>query len=258
MNPTEPEHVVPMCFWGNRFAIYRNEYERSPVPSGIGEPDGVHTAMILNPKLRPPIPEQQATAIKEAGSGRPTSLVLDADVRDVASLRHWAAELGDHPPELIWLTCHAVYPHRVRRQRLPEPSRRPRRGAVPHGRQDRPHDRRLAEDLRNAFERLVGSHPLVILNACGGGQADPIYGQPFIQFFIDRWGARAVVGTDWDVPDRFADAVPAGGCSTSSSASVPAGQARCWKPCTRRPARRLRSATPSRSSTASTATRRRT
>jgi hypothetical protein len=49
------------------------------------------------------------------------------------------------------------------------------------------------------------TNPIVVLNACSSGQQDVIYGAPFVEFFMDKWGAQAFIGTDWPINSSFAD-----------------------------------------------------
>jgi hypothetical protein len=40
-----------------------------------------------------------------------------------------------------------------------------------------------------------------MLVRAGGG----IYGAPFVESFMDKWGAQAFIGTDWPINSSFAD-----------------------------------------------------
>jgi hypothetical protein len=45
----------------------------------------------------------------------------------------------------------------------------------------------------------------VLLHACGSTRFDELHGNPFVDYFMGEWRARAVLGTDWTVPVAFAD-----------------------------------------------------
>jgi hypothetical protein len=61
------------------------------------------------------------------------------------------------------------------------------------------------KDLSDLWPEVRKRRPLVFVNACGSAQADPLYGNPFVEHFVRDWGSRALVGTDWTVPTDFAD-----------------------------------------------------
>lgn len=51
-----------------------------------------------------------------------------------------------------------------------------------------------------------GVRPIVILNMCRSAQVMPGLSQGFVEFFLNRAGARGVVGTECPIPPGFADA----------------------------------------------------
>jgi len=58
------------------------------------------------------------------------------------------------------------------------------------------------EDME-VYGITIYGHPLIILNACGTGNPNPLYTSHFASAFI-RYGARGVVATECAVPDAFA------------------------------------------------------
>jgi CHAT domain-containing protein len=57
----------------------------------------------------------------------------------------------------------------------------------------------------DVYDIRVAGHPLVILNACETGSANPLYTSYFAGAFL-KLGARGVVATECPVPDTFAAA----------------------------------------------------
>jgi hypothetical protein len=53
------------------------------------------------------------------------------------------------------------------------------------------------------YDMATNGHPLIILNACGTGNLNPLYTSYFASAFL-RYGARGVVATECAVPDAFA------------------------------------------------------
>jgi hypothetical protein len=59
--------------------------------------------------------------------------------------------------------------------------------------------------MQQALSSELAGRPLVFLNACSSALSDSVYGAPFVDHFMRTWQGRALVGTEWSVPEAFAD-----------------------------------------------------
>jgi hypothetical protein len=92
-----------------------------------------------------------------------------------------------HPFDLLHFACHAFYEHN--------------RPGLSHLILSDKFSLRI-QDIE-AYKIRVEGNPLVIINACGTGNLNPLYTSYFAAAFL-KLGARGVVSTECEVPDDFA------------------------------------------------------
>jgi hypothetical protein len=205
--PRNADQVDVSCFWGQRFAMYRTRFPRDPLdPEYADQSGGVRVTAVLNPTFGSSIvAEQWAALTGEALGTEDLKLLEEAKINDKQTLLNWIDAGESSHCDLLYFFCHASVPTRVGPGGYPT--------AVADAWRDtliglgEEHDRSASvslEDLRN-WHRRRPRRPLVFLNACGSAQADPLYGNPFVEHFLKDWECRALVGTDWTVPTAFAD-----------------------------------------------------
>ena len=207
IDPQSPDDVDPLCFWGNRFAVYHSDQERiGPPSSRVGSSTGIQTTALLNTTLPPVVVEaQRAALVGLASAGRSAAFVLDRTLTDPAAVIAWAGRSRAEPCDLLWVMCHAHVPSSQGQTGYPNAAASSDDASLGfQGEDDRDHLLKVGMLAKVCSGRLE-RRPLVILNACGSAQGDGVYREPFVDHFIGRWKARAMVGTDWDVPTHFAD-----------------------------------------------------
>jgi hypothetical protein len=59
-------------------------------------------------------------------------------------------------------------------------------------------------DLRDLPTAPLDGQALVFINACQGASQDAFYYDGFMPFFINQLGARGLIGTEVDAPQRLA------------------------------------------------------
>jgi hypothetical protein len=187
-----PEDVDPAGFWGRRFDIYRSVVS-------VDRATRRGRRRWVKPVIGADVPrnQEQRDFVDELRADPDDVLLrVEGTASTVPELMDWAASGRDS--DLIYLFCHTV------------PARAGRRGAgaaanwLSLGRAE--DDERVGlDDLEGWWGKQRQSNPVVILNACSSGQQDSIYGAPFVEFFMDKWGAQAFIGTDWPVNASFAD-----------------------------------------------------
>ncbi|HET9443833.1 MAG TPA: CHAT domain-containing protein, partial [Acidimicrobiales bacterium] len=204
--PEAADQVDERCFWGRRFALSRF----FPLPAlsrpVVGGPDGVRVTPVLNCELGEPVVTNQRSLFAGGGGagGGAATLVADDVIADPAALVAWA-EAGDtRPSDVLYFFCHARSVAQFGPTGFPTGAADPGDAALGLAADDTGESVTVAR-LREAWNRRRERRPLVLLNACGSTQADAVYGVPFVQAFMGTWQARALVGTDWTIPTRFAD-----------------------------------------------------
>ena len=161
---------------------------------------------VLNPTFGSSVFGEQWAALtgrpRQAGSLR---LLEEAQISDRQTLLNWVNHGESSHCDLLYFFCHASVPTRVGSGGYPTAVADPWEDAlIGLGAE---HDRSASvslQDLRD-WHRRRPRRPLVFFNACGSAQADPLYGNPFVEHFVRDWECRALVGTDWTVPTAFAD-----------------------------------------------------
>lgn len=182
-----PEDVEEAGFWGRRFDIYRSVVS-------VDRDTRRGRRRWVKPVIGLDVPrnQEQRDYVDELRADLSDVLLrIEDTVSTVPGLRDWATGGGDS--DLIYLFCHT------------RPARYGRPGNWLGLGQAEDEERVGLDELEQWWGRPRLTNPIVILNACSSGQQDTIYGAPFVEFFMDKWGAQAFIGTDWPINASFAD-----------------------------------------------------
>jgi hypothetical protein len=182
-----PEDVDEAGFWGRRFDIYRSVVS-------VDRDTRRGRRRWVKPVIGFDVPrnqEQQDYVDELRADLSDVLLRVEDTVSTVPDLRDWATGGGDS--DLIYLFCHT------------RPARYGKPGNWLGLGQAEDEERVGLDDLEQWWGKPRLTNPIVILNACSSGQQDTIYGAPFVEFFMDKWGAQAFIGTDWPINASFAD-----------------------------------------------------
>ncbi|BCW75438.1 CHAT domain-containing protein [Arthrobacter sp. NicSoilB11] len=180
-----PQSVQPDRFWGIRFDIYRHANS----PSELGPYRG--DRCLVKPIVGREVPrgELQLEFFENFAGTLSGSLEFREPALTPEDLLSWAADGDDN--DLLYFYCHAV----------------PDERALVFGPTERDESRVSLEELGNKWGRTRSRNPVVVLNGCSSGQADAINGRPFVEFFMEKWGAQAFIGTDWPIQAALADEI---------------------------------------------------
>jgi hypothetical protein len=170
---------------------------------------GSQLTPVLNSHLERDVVAHQRSLFDNATSplaGRP-DIPLHADpiIEDRTALLQWAGDGDAAPCDLLYFFCHARAPVQFGEAGFPAQAEDLWDGATIGFADDDQNDSVTLQDIIHAWGQIRERQPLVFLNACATTQTDSIYGAPFVKHFFENWKARALVGTDWSVPTRFAD-----------------------------------------------------
>ena len=190
------DDVDPAGFWGRRFDIYRSviSVDREARRGGrrwVKPVIGAHVARNQ---------EQRDFVDGLRASVGDALLNVDGTTSTVDDLMDWAMSGKDS--DLVYLFCHAR-PARYEGQKASGPTCWLGFGSSESD--DRDELRAGLDQLDHWWNEQRPTNPIVILNACSSGQQDLIYGAPFVDFFMEKWGAQAFIGTDWPINASFAD-----------------------------------------------------
>ena len=106
--------------------------------------------------------------------------------------------------DLLYLFCHASIPNRIGPGGYPTRSADPFEDSLIGLGLENDRDASVSLERLQEWEERRPRRPVVFFNGCGSGQADTLYGNPFVTHFVHDWECRAMVGTDWTVPTAFA------------------------------------------------------
>jgi hypothetical protein len=187
-----PDDVDPAGFWGRRFDIYRSVVS---VDRDIRRGRRRWVKPVIGAEV--PRNAEQRDFVDELRADLSDALLrVDATISTVPDLRDWATSGRDS--DLVYLFCHTS-PARFDSLDAEAGTNR-----LSLGRSEDDEQVPLG-DLQQWWGKQRQSNPIVILNACSSGQQDLVYGAPFVDFFMNNWGAQAFIGTDWPVNASFAD-----------------------------------------------------
>jgi hypothetical protein len=190
------DDVDPAGFWGRRFDIYRSvvSVDRDAQRGG---------RRWVKPVIGAYVPRnQEQRDFVEGLRSTAGDVLLDIDgiSSTVDELMNWAISGKDS--DLVYLFCHAR-PARYSGRSVSSTASWLGFGSS---------ESEEGDELRAGLDQLDlwwngqrPTNPVVILNACSSGQQDLIYGAPFVEFFLGRWGAQAFIGTDWPINPSLAD-----------------------------------------------------
>jgi hypothetical protein len=200
-NELTTEAISARFFWGYRFAIDRllRGNLLGPIRRQGQIQAFIHPGILR--QMQPPPGDKQA-AFFDTLQQTP-SLRVDRKKTN-NEFEAFLANRQMRRLDLLYLFCHA--------QRASSTSPR---GAVLRGEEalksacvllDAPPDKLTLEEMWLKRGTPLPGAPLVFLNACASAAGDPEFQSPFLDLFMDKYGARGYVGTDWEVPAVFADA----------------------------------------------------
>jgi len=186
-----PADVDPAGFWGRRFDIYRSVV-------AVDRPTRRGRRRWVKPVIGAGLPRNQeqrdfVDALRADLSD--VLLRVDGTVSNVPELRDWA--MGGADSDLLYMFCHAIPEHYGKGAGTA--SSWLRLGQSENEQQV------ALDELERWWGKPRLTNPVVILNACSSGQQDAVYGAPFVDFFMNTWGAQAFIGTDWTINASFAD-----------------------------------------------------
>jgi hypothetical protein len=190
------DDVDPDGFWGRRFDIYRSvvSVDREALRGG---------RRVVKPVIGANVPrnqEQRDFVDDLRASASDSMLEVDGTSSTVDDLMNWVTSGKDS--DLVYLFCHAR-PARYGGQNAGAATSWLGFGGSESD--DREEFRAGLDQLDRCWNQQRATNPVVILNACSSGQQDLIYGAPFVDFFLEKWGAQAFIGTDWPINASFAD-----------------------------------------------------
>lgn len=184
--------VDPDGFWGRRFDIYRSVVS-------VDRDTRRGKRRWVRPVIGADVPrnvEQRAFVDGLRSDLSDTQLRVEDTITTVPELMAWATSGGES--DLVYLFCH------TRPARYQKWEAGPATNWLGLGQTE--DDARVGlDELERWWGKPRLTNPIVILNACSSGQQDVIYGAPFVEFFMDKWGAQAFIGTDWPINSSFAD-----------------------------------------------------
>jgi CHAT domain len=190
------DDVDPAGFWGRRFDIYRSvvSVDREAQRGGRRWVKPVIGAYVSRSQEQRDFVDELRANVSDA------LLEVDGTGSTADDLMDWAMSGKDS--DLVYLFCHAR-PARYGGQNA---------GAATSWLGFGSSENDDEEGLRAGLDQLDRwwneqrpTNPIVILNACSSGQQDLIYGAPFVDFFLEKWGAQAFIGADWPINASFAD-----------------------------------------------------
>jgi hypothetical protein len=187
-----PDDVDPAGFWGRRFDIYRSVVS-------VDRPTRRGKRRWVKPVIGGDVPrnQEQRDFVEELRADLSDTLLrVEGTISTVPDLMDWATSGRDS--DLVYLFCHARPAHYDSR----DAGARTNWLGLGATEDD---DRVALDDLERWWGKQRQTNPIVILNACSSGQQDLLYGAPFVDFFMNRWGAQAFIGTDWPINASFAD-----------------------------------------------------
>jgi hypothetical protein len=191
------DDVDPAGFWGRRFDIYRS------VVSVDIEPQRGHRRWV-KPVVGADIrrsQEQQGFLDSLRVTTDDALISIESTSLTVDEFMNWVTSGKDS--DLIYLFCHAI-PKRY--GGLKSNATDSWLGFGSRENDDRDEMRAGLIQLETWWGGKRPTNPVVILNACSSGQDDEVFGAPFTNFFMKKWGAHAFIGTDWPINVSFADA----------------------------------------------------
>lgn len=183
--------VDPAGFWGRRFDIYRSV-------RSVDRPTWRGRRRWVKPVIGADVPRnaEQRAFIGTLADRGDAQLRVEDTVVTVPALKDWARSGQDS--DLLYVFCHARLAHYDDRDDDADADWLDL-GASGAG------ERVALDELERCWGQPRESNPIVILNACSSGRQDGIYGAPFVDFFMKKWGAQAFIGTDWPINATFAD-----------------------------------------------------
>jgi hypothetical protein len=187
-----PDDVDPAGFWGRRFDIYRSVVS-------VDRPTRRGKRRWVKPVIGGDVPrnQEQRDFVEELRADLSDTLLrVEGTISTVPDLMDWATSGRDS--DLVYLFCHARPAHYDSR----DAGARTNWLGLGATEDD---DRVALDDLERWWGKQRQTNPIVILNACSSGQQDLLYGAPFVDFFMNKWGAQAFIGTDWPINASFAD-----------------------------------------------------
>jgi hypothetical protein len=203
--PKVPTDVDQSCFWGYRFSIYRTLVDRDAPIWELGDFDGsAYVTAVLNPTFDDALIGGQKNALT-GQEGDQMSLTYEALISDRNALVSWVEAGDDSKCDLLYFFCHANMPTQYGEGGWQDAVSTKWMAELALGEKDDASAIVTLKDLSDLWPEVRKRRPLVFVNACGSAQADPLYGNPFVEHFVRDWGSRALVGTDWTVPTDFAD-----------------------------------------------------
>lgn len=202
--PETAGDVDPQCFWGARFLIDSPVFGTvggAPSPV-IGRRGSIRVQSCINMR----IDDEQTTSaascqaeIFEKLRRANPAITACPTIETSDAFEAWLRQ--DDDCDMLYFFCHAHAAETLNDAEGPVDTPPAQQAAIVLD-DGKPLS---VEEMRGARKRPLGGSPFVFMNACSTARGDPEFQSLFLQLFVDAWGARAFLGTDWKVPTPFAD-----------------------------------------------------
>ena len=203
---TEPkiaEEVEVDCFWGKRFGIYHWVNGMQTVKKELGA-ESVRMQPVLDTHLGTQVVRNQRELFASSQSS-PVQLDIRAVLTDKVEFLSWIHDLGRERCDILYFFCHASAPSQFDSNLVPANLSHTGEASVSIADKRGGQVRVTIDDMRAELDSELAGRPFVFLNACSSAHSDSVYGAPFVDIFMRTWQGRALVGTEWSVPEAFAD-----------------------------------------------------
>jgi hypothetical protein len=189
----DPASVDLASFWGHRFHIDR---------AIVGHVSAAHAPVIRTPVRVQPCRNRTLETTPHDPFPRQTTVVRPS-IESGNAFRDYL-KTQPSPCDLLYVFCHASAA--VTRDALftfapdaPETQAKLIFEPPPAEPVD-------VQTMRKLRRTPLADRPLVFLNACSTAAGDEAFQGQFLEQFLDAWSAGGLIGTDWDVPQAFAEA----------------------------------------------------
>lgn len=199
--PTKDTDVDPLGFWGTRFRLARAARRRGgDEPSGRDD-GAVKVQAFVNRDITPEVAvERQTKALGDLARTRGVSITTGFTVGEFEA---WvrATNNGSITTDFLYLYCHATAAARLSPDGTVIGERSNDQARIELGDSTVVSASEMAVFSRS---RLAAAPPLAMVNACSAGRDDAAFPNAFVDQFVNRWGMRALVASDSQVPAVFA------------------------------------------------------
>ncbi|MGZ4757422.1 MAG: hypothetical protein ACXV95_00020 [Acidimicrobiales bacterium] len=199
-DPQTDQAVDPLGFWGTRFALSRlarraSQAHAQPTPESVPSRS---VQAFVNPDVEPHSAVERQDEVLNG-------LVQEANVAVVvggskADLQKWIVDSRDDArSSVVYFYCHATAARRTRSSGATNRTPPDEQATISLNN----NETITIAELNKMSRGGIHAPQLGLLNACNVGMTDPVLANPFVRQFIRRWGTKALVASDAQVPALF-------------------------------------------------------